>query len=75
MSDNPNQEGDEDDGQDHPQADVRVQQQLRLSHTYEITQHNRRRITTRLHAHRYGGPVTIQPYVHIKYTPSGPARL
>lgn len=32
VSDHSNQEGDEDDGQHHPQANVGVQQQLRLSH-------------------------------------------
>ena len=54
MSDNPNQEGDEDDGQNHPQADVGVQQQLRLSHTSEITQHHRRRRITTIGQHGLG---------------------
>ncbi len=33
MSNDPDEKGDEDDGQHHPKSDVGVQQQLRLSHT------------------------------------------
>ncbi|KAK0131843.1 RNA-binding protein 5 [Merluccius polli] len=40
MSNHPNEEGDEDDGQHHPQSDIGVQQKLWLSHTFNETHNN-----------------------------------
>lgn len=61
MADHPHEEGDDDDGQDHPEADVGVQQQLRARHLPPTPvlgeAHSRRAEMTsrRAQAHSAGG--------------------